>query len=100
MFGLGNMGNNCNKMEKPKLKLTYFNGRGRGELARLILAHGGREFEDCRIEQSDWPAMKASKFCKQRAENERQCGNFIIILSLRFFVNSLLGILELKNLTF
>ena len=68
MFGLGNMGNNCNKMEKPKLKLTYFNGRGRGELARLILAHGGREFEDCRIEQSDWPAMKASKFCKQSAE--------------------------------
>jgi len=63
MFGLGNMGNNCNKMEKPKLKLTYFNGRGRGELARLILAHGCREFEDCRIEQSDWPAMKPNTPC-------------------------------------
>ena len=47
-----------------KLKLTYFNGRGRGEPARLILAQAGVEYEDERIEFEDWPAFKPSKmFC-------------------------------------
>ena len=31
------------------IKLTYFNGRGRGETARLILAYGGMDYEDRRI---------------------------------------------------
>ena len=47
-----------------KLKLIYFNGRGRGEPARLILAQAGVEYEDERIEFEDWPALKPSKmFC-------------------------------------
>ena len=47
-----------------KLKLIYFNGRGRGEPARLILAQAGVEYEDERIEFEDWPAFKPSKmFC-------------------------------------
>ena len=47
-----------------KLKLIYFNGRGRGEPARLILAQAGVEYEDERIEFEDWPALKSSKmFC-------------------------------------
>ena len=29
-----------------------------------------------------------------------QCGNFMIFLSLRFYVKSLLGILEMQNLPF
>lgn len=37
----------------PSYKLTYFNGRGRAELARLIFAAAGVPFEDERI--SDWP---------------------------------------------
>ena len=45
----------------PSYKLTYFNGRGRGEIARMLLAASGKKFEDVRIEFSDWPALKASK---------------------------------------
>ena len=33
----------------PNIKLTYFNGRGRGETARLILAYGGMDYEDRRV---------------------------------------------------
>ena len=44
-----------------KLKLIYFNGRGRGEPARLILAQAGVEYEDKRIEFEDWTALKSSK---------------------------------------
>merc|ERR1719283_282225 len=40
------------------IKLTYFNLRGRAELARLILAQADAQYEDCRIEQEEWPAMK------------------------------------------
>ena len=33
----------------PNIKLTYFNGKGRGETARLILAYGGMHYEDRRV---------------------------------------------------
>jgi len=46
-----------NKMA-PTIKLTYFNARGRGEIARLVFAFGGIAYEDNRIEFSDWPALK------------------------------------------
>merc|ERR1712150_310248 len=46
--------------DMPAIKLTYFNGRGRGETARLCFAVGGVSYEDCRVEQEDWPAMKES----------------------------------------
>jgi prostaglandin-H2 D-isomerase / glutathione transferase len=42
-------------------KLTYFNLRGRGEVARLIFAAAGVEYEDKRLEFSEWPEVKASK---------------------------------------
>nr|UOU03302.1 glutathione S-transferase sigma 12/13-2 [Brachionus rubens] len=38
-------------------KLTYFNGRGRAELTRLIFTAAGAQFEDHRIEFSSWPAI-------------------------------------------
>ena len=44
-----------------KVKLTYFNGRGRAEVARLILSIAGVEFEDVRVEFSDWEAVKPCK---------------------------------------
>ena len=44
------------------MKLTYFNGKGRAEPARLILAQAGVEYEDIRIEFNEWPALKPSKF--------------------------------------
>lgn len=39
-------------------KLTYFNGRGRAELARLLFAVAGVQYEDIRIEKDAWPQLK------------------------------------------
>jgi glutathione S-transferase len=44
----------------PQYKLTYFNGRGRGELIRLVFAQAGVEYEDVRVEKDKWPALKSS----------------------------------------
>ena len=44
-----------------KMKLIYFNARGRAELARLILAQAGEAYDDERIEGADWPKLKPSK---------------------------------------
>ena len=44
-----------------KIKLTYFDGRGRGELSRLILAYGGQPWEDDRISFEQRPELKPSK---------------------------------------
>jgi glutathione S-transferase len=41
-------------------KLTYFKGRGRAEIARLIFAAAGVAYEDVRIEKDQWPALKPS----------------------------------------
>ena len=41
-----------------KIRLIYFNARGRAELSRLILAQAGQEYEDVRITKDEWPAMK------------------------------------------
>lgn len=40
-------------------KLIYFNGRGLGEVTRLIFAVAGVEYEDVRIERDAWPSKKA-----------------------------------------
>ena len=45
----------------PTYKLTYFNGRGRAEITRLIFAAAGVPYEDVRIEKEAWPAVKAGK---------------------------------------
>ncbi|GAB9468303.1 Glutathione s-transferase [Globisporangium polare] len=44
----------------PQLKLTYFDGTGRAELARLLFAFGGIAFEDERIQHAEMPALKPS----------------------------------------
>lgn len=41
-------------------KLVYFNLRGRAEIARIILAVGGQEYEDFRFEREQWPEFKPS----------------------------------------
>ena len=41
-----------------KIKLTYFNLRGRAEASRLMLAYKGVEYEDCRITNEQWAALK------------------------------------------
>ena len=42
------------------IKLTYFNGKGRGELSRLILAYAAVPYKDKRVEFHEWPALKPS----------------------------------------
>lgn len=42
----------------PNYKLIYFDGKGRGELSRFILAAADAKYEDSRIVYSDWPAHK------------------------------------------
>ena len=44
-----------------KIKLIYFDARGRAELSRLILAQAGQEYEDVRVKKEEWPSMKPSK---------------------------------------
>jgi glutathione S-transferase len=39
-------------------KLYYFNGRGRAEIARLIFAAAGQQYEDIRLESDEWPSYK------------------------------------------
>lgn len=39
-------------------KLYYFNGRGRGEVSRLIFAAAGQKYEDIRFQSEQWPAHK------------------------------------------
>lgn len=43
----------------PTYKLTYFNGKGRAELARWIFAVQGQKYEDCRLEREQWLKIKA-----------------------------------------
>lgn len=42
----------------PNYKLIYFDGKGRAELSRFILAAADVKYEDSRIDYSDWPAHK------------------------------------------
>jgi glutathione S-transferase len=45
-----------------KYKLTYFNFVALGEPIRFLLAYGGADFEDNRVEWSKWPEIKSSEF--------------------------------------
>lgn len=49
-------------MSGPSYKLYYFNIKALAEPIRYILAYGGIEYEDVRVERADWPALKPSKF--------------------------------------
>ena len=41
-------------------KVHYFNSRGAAECIRQILVVAGQDFEDVRVNQEDWPQLKAS----------------------------------------
>lgn len=41
-------------------ELTYFNGKGRGEILRWIFAVSGQPYKDKRIEMDQWPAFKST----------------------------------------
>ncbi|CAF1105124.1 unnamed protein product [Rotaria sordida] len=40
-------------------RLYYFDGRGRGEVPRLILTAAGQKFEDIRYSEGEWPSHKS-----------------------------------------
>jgi len=43
----------------PSIKYTYFDGRGLGEVNRVMLAAGGIKYEDVRLHESKWAGMKS-----------------------------------------
>lgn len=45
-------------MAQPNIKLTYFDGKGRAELPRMIFNYGGVAFTDERISHADFGALK------------------------------------------
>ena len=47
---------------EKKYKLSYFDLRGRGEVPRMIFNYLDVDFEDRRIQFSEWPVLKAT--CK------------------------------------
>ncbi|XP_029440758.1 hematopoietic prostaglandin D synthase [Rhinatrema bivittatum] len=44
----------------PNYKLTYFNLRGRAEIARYIFAFSGIKYEDNRLQRADWLTIKST----------------------------------------
>jgi len=44
----------------PTYVLNYFDGRGRGEIIRLLFAYQGVDYVDKRVKREDWPTVKAS----------------------------------------
>uniref|UniRef100_A0AC35TL00 GST N-terminal domain-containing protein n=1 Tax=Rhabditophanes sp. KR3021 TaxID=114890 RepID=A0AC35TL00_9BILA len=48
-----------------KTTLTYFNGMGRAEVARILLNYGGQEFNDVRVSFEEWPKIKEQQPFKQ-----------------------------------
>lgn len=45
-------------MAPKSLKLTYFDGRGRAEVSRYILAAAGQKYEDIRLTREEWVEKK------------------------------------------
>ncbi len=48
--------------DSGKPQLIYFDGRGRGEFARYVFAQAAVDYDDVRIQFSEWPALKESKW--------------------------------------
>ena len=45
----------------PTYRISYFPGRGRAEVMRLLFAQAGVEYEDRRLEGDEWQALKPGK---------------------------------------
>ena len=74
-------------MEMPKL--IYFDGQGRAEASRWIFLLAGVEYEDVRIQYSDWPTLKSSKFLVSGVSLQNYTSSYeaiIITQSFIFFV--------------
>ena len=49
-------------MSGNKIKLTYFDSRGRAEVSRMILAQANVNFEDARVTGEEWQKLKPCKY--------------------------------------
>jgi hypothetical protein len=47
------------QQKMSEFKLSYFDFRGRGEIARFLFVYGGIPFQDHRIKFEEWPPLKA-----------------------------------------
>lgn len=52
--------------DAPKIKLYYFDMRGRAEVLRLIMAQAQIKYEDIRFTREDWPKYKPSEYSVPR----------------------------------
>lgn len=50
----------------PTYKLMYFDARGRAEVARLLFAQAGVEYEDCRLSGEEFGAIKGDAVSKYK----------------------------------
>lgn len=49
---------NAKQNGTEKIRLTYFDGAGRAELSRLVMAAAGVQFEDRRVDSNQWMEIK------------------------------------------
>ncbi|KAK6312748.1 hypothetical protein J4Q44_G00160950 [Coregonus suidteri] len=80
-------------MTMASYRLTYFNMRGRAELARYIFAYAGIAFEDRRVEWKDWPSIK-----KTGLGLEIECLGAVSDTFLQAFPLGKLPVLEVNGL--
>ena len=67
------------------LKLTYYNLRGRGETARLILAQAGLQYEDERLELGG-PRVAGQKADAELRYNQVTWNFFLYLFIALFFL--------------
>lgn len=53
-----------NVSENPTFKLVYFNVKAMAEAIRFLLAYGNQKYEDVRVTDEEWAALKPSKHQK------------------------------------
>ncbi|KAG7394834.1 hypothetical protein PHYBOEH_004626 [Phytophthora boehmeriae] len=79
-------------MVHPRIKLSYFDGKGRAELARMLFNYGGVAFEDCRIARPDFAAMKPTLPFKQVPLLEVDGTVYAQSLAIYFYAAKLSGL--------
>lgn len=48
-------------LRMPTYRLIYFPGKGRAEVARMLLALLGTPYEDYRLKEGEWQTLKPSR---------------------------------------
>lgn len=79
-----------------KYRLVYFDAKGHAELIRFIFAYVGQEYEDLRIQESEWPSFKHrtlfGKLPVLEISDDIQSIQLAQSLSIARYLSSLFGI--------